>query len=395
MVVPVDQITMRKLFFIIVCLSFITACRKEDITVPQVQTVYDSGFYTLPGSLAFSGNTAVKTSDNNIVICGMTDTKAQLVKLTSKGAILWQRTFFTDPGAEVSCIAELPQGGFAVAGGDDKSSFVIATNANGQKLWKNYYGGSAITIARELTTTADNNIILAGHTYQDSLRNTAGTYLCKIKKDGSLEWEKNYPTPAANCYDVTVSASNEILLTGSPLTNGYAQGIYLAKATTNGDKLWERTPPATETAIGITSQIQSNGGIITCGTAHSGGLDAIALFKFNADGNKVWERELSENGSHLQASAMRLYDDGSIVIAGSIQDNGLVGSTDILLIKVDASGNKLWQKRIGGNNEDRAHNIIADNSGLLLLGNTKSYGQKKGEPNIFLLRINDAGDVIY
>ncbi|WP_276134613.1 hypothetical protein [Polluticoccus soli] len=385
---------MKKLLVVAAGFLLITSCKKEDVNAPQVQTTYDSGFYTLPGTLAFSGNTAIKTSDNNIVICGMSDTKAQLVKLTSRGSIIWQRTFFVDPGAEITCIAELPQGGYAIAGGDNKSSFVIATNANGQKTWKNYYGGSAITIARQLATTADNHIVLAGSSYKDSTRRTVDVYLGNIQKDGTAVWEKNY-TALTACYDVSVAKSGDILLTGSSVPDGYAQGTYLLKTKSNGDKLWERIPPATETSVGITSEVQPNGEIITIGTAHAGGLDAISVLKLNGDGNKVWEKELSENGSQLQASAIHLHDDGSMIIAGSIQDNGSVASTDILLVKLDAFGNKLWQKTIGGSNEDRAFNIIADNDGLLLIGNTKSYGEKKGEPNIFLLRINNTGDLIY
>jgi outer membrane protein assembly factor BamB len=184
-------------------------------------------------------------------------------------------------------------------------------------------------------------------------------------------------------------------MTGSLISTGFAQGIYLLKATATGDQLWERTPPAMEATIGINSHLLPNGEVITLSAGNSGGYGALIVSKFDGTGKKLWEQEIMEAGNHLQASALHVNSDASMIVAGSIQDGMSIESADILVVKLNPSGNKLWLKKIGGENEDRACSIVADNTGLILVGNTKSYGEKKGEPNIFLLRMNDAGDVIY
>ena len=69
-----------------------------------------------------------------------------------------------------------------------------------------------------------------------------------------------------------------------------------------------------------------------------------------------------------------------------------VGEYDIYIIRVDAQGDTIWTKAIGGNDWDMASDIIAVSSGgFLIAGETKSYGQ--GDKDGYLLRINDDGKV--
>ncbi|MCH8330171.1 MAG: T9SS type A sorting domain-containing protein, partial [Bacteroidetes bacterium] len=82
---------------------------------------------------------------------------------------------------------------------------------------------------------------------------------------------------------------------------------------------------------------------------------------------------------------------GDVIVVGQTKSYG-VGEYDIYIIRVDAQGDTIWTKAIGGNDWDMASDIIAVSSGgFLIAGETKSYGQ--GDKDGYLLRINDDGKV--
>jgi hypothetical protein len=74
----------------------------------------------------------------------------------------------------------------------------------------------------------------------------------------------------------------------------------------------------------------------------------------------------------------------------------IVGSnSNIYVLKIDASGNLLWSRTYGGSRDDWASSVLATpDGGLLLVGGTKSFGAG-GTEDIYLLRLNAAGDVVW
>jgi len=74
----------------------------------------------------------------------------------------------------------------------------------------------------------------------------------------------------------------------------------------------------------------------------------------------------------------------------------IVGSnSNIYVLKIDASGNVLWSRTYGGSQDDWVSSVLATpDGGLLLVGSTKSFGAG-GTEDIYLLRLNAAGDVVW
>jgi len=68
---------------------------------------------------------------------------------------------------------------------------------------------------------------------------------------------------------------------------------------------------------------------------------------------------------------------------------------DIYVLRIDASGNVLWSRTYGGSQGDWVSSVLATpDGGLLLVGGTKSFGTG-GTKDIYLLRLNAAGDVVW
>jgi len=70
--------------------------------------------------------------------------------------------------------------------------------------------------------------------------------------------------------------------------------------------------------------------------------------------------------------------DGGILVAGSSYSNdgdvsGNHGEDDIWAVRLDAGGNIVWEKSLGGSKGDRARSIIeAGNGGIVIAGASES-----------------------
>ena len=140
-----------------------------------------------------------------------------------------------------------------------------------------------------------------------------------------------------------------------------------------------------------------DGNYLYCGTTTSygsGGKD-ILVVKFGKDFSIIWQKTIGGVNDEFVTDRPSLIEnpDGTIVIMGNT-DAGIIGDDDFLLIKLDADGNVLWSKAYGGTSNERGLTVEKYlDGGYLMGGNTYSY--PVGKNNIYLIRVNELGDVIW
>ena len=124
------------------------------------------------------------------------------------------------------------------------------------------------------------------------------------------------------------------------------------------------------------------------------------------DFNSVWQPSPAGESAHAW---LRSYKDVALgtALAGMPTDDGgyiLVGSThythynqdneDLYLLKIDAAGEPLWEKTLGGERFDRGIGILpAVDGGWMILGETRSFGA--GDRDLYLLKINSQGEQLW
>ena len=80
------------------------------------------------------------------------------------------------------------------------------------------------------------------------------------------------------------------------------------------------------------------------------------------------------------------------VIAGNVTNS--TGNQDALLVRLDGSGNIIWQKRFGAGQSDAFHCVVnTSDGGYLAVGETRSFGS--GNVDIFLVKVNGAGAIVW
>jgi protein involved in ribonucleotide reduction len=129
--------------------------------------------------------------------------------------------------------------------------------------------------------------------------------------------------------------------------------------------------------------------------------------ELDANGNKLWQKTYGGSGSDYANSIIRTPDGGYMVQASSWSEDGDITrhvSTmqydyDWWIFKIDASGNKVWDRNFGGSALDIASNIIAVNGGYLITGATKSSDYdavgSHGDDDGLVIKIDESGNEIW
>jgi hypothetical protein len=129
----------------------------------------------------------------------------------------------------------------------------------------------------------------------------------------------------------------------------------------------------------------------------------MGIIKTEWNGNVVWK--VSAGGKYDDlGSKINQLDDGSLICVGTFTDTmkTTAGPTDVFIVKVTATGTIEWQKHYGGTGNQTGKDIVKSPEGYIILGSTDvargaagdSLGNIAGNTDIFLLKINAAGDSI-
>jgi hypothetical protein len=118
--------------------------------------------------------------------------------------------------------------------------------------------------------------------------------------------------------------------------------------------------------------------------ANKGDLD-YWVWKMDEKGTPEWQKSFGGNGVDLLQS-VQLTSDGGFILAGTSSSDksgdkkeNTKGKEDFWVLKLDAKGNEIWQKTIGGTGQEKLLSIAQTRDGGYILGGTSS--SNKAEPD--------------
>ena len=125
--------------------------------------------------------------------------------------------------------------------------------------------------------------------------------------------------------------------------------------------------------VGNSIQQTSDGGYIIAGDTYFGLQkyynSDIYLIKIDANGNKLWDKTFGDSGFDNSYSVQQTTDGGYIIAGGTTSFTN--GDYDVYLVKTDANGNELWNKTFGSSGEDMGRSVQqTTDSGYIITGFT-------------------------
>jgi hypothetical protein len=253
------------------------------------------------------------------------------------------------------------------------------------KKWIETYGGEKEDRGLSVEQTNDGGYIITGHTYSFGKR-SFDIILIKTNRNGRMVWQKTFGGESADIgQSVKQTSDGGFIITGSLSWDSL---LYLIKTDRKGNKLWDKTFGGDGDQQGTSVEQTADGGYIITGYTSSfgAGKSDVWLIRTDEKGNKIWDRTFGGTGNEYGSSVQQTKD-GNYIITGFTDSFG-AGENDVWLIKVDSNGEKIWDKTIGGENEDRGYCVqqTADD-GFIITGLT----YLKISPDLWLIKTDSNG----
>ena len=340
-----------------------------------------------------------KTNDGGYIISGYTSSfdgdvsenagfqDYWIVKVDNQGIIQWEKSFgfigqdqaykvipTTDGGYFASGTLQVGEGGSNGEGNDIVNEdqnlrggqhslgdfWGIKMDANGNKIWRRYFGGTQADLNKDVIETDDGGFLLVG--ISDSpdfdISNAIGAddfWVIKVSAIGEKVWEKSYGgLETDRAFSIARTDDGNYLLTGESrslgedISNPKGGGdIWIIKINaSNGAILWEKSFGGTEfdTSRGIKNL--GNGSFAIAGSSRSTGGDATNNYGANdawfliVDENGALEYETNIGGSDIDfGNQVMGTSNNEIVFVGSTLSNDFditvnKGNKDILIFKM-------------------------------------------------------------
>jgi len=157
---------------------------------------------------------------------------------------------------------------------------------------------------------------------------------------------------------------------------------------------WTRTYGGAN-SDGAVALVQTlDGGYALVGSTQSFGAGNwdFWLVKVDASGNMMWNQTYGGTNIDIAYSVVQTLD-GGYATAGSTNSFG-AGNEDFWLIKMDANGNMEWNQTYGGTNRDSAYSVVQTlDEGYTIAGVTQSFGA--GNWDFWLVKTDASGNMMW
>jgi hypothetical protein len=256
--------------------------------------------------------------------------------------------------------------------------------------WERFYQNSACTFG-SVAQTADGGYILGGNISDISGVAPSHTVLLKVGTQGDIQWEKSYGYSVQITVRQTTDGGYVFTATSDSPPSGNQQSphfgqedAWVVKLDAEGKIQWEKAFGGTGSDFAASIWQTMDGGYILAAYSDSppsgnkeavlfGGRDGWVV-KIDAQGNKQWDRSFG-GASTDSFSSVAQTADGGYVLAGDSssppsgnKEAPLFGYLDGWVITLDADGNKRWERSFGGTEPDFFLSVDQTADGGFLLG---------------------------
>jgi len=345
--------------------------------------------------------------------------------------------------------------------------FLIAISiakANAQSLvyeWAQDMGGTSFTRGNSIATDASGNVYTTGifsgttdfdpgtGTYYLTALGDQDAFITKSDTNGNFLWAVQIGGAYSEfSFGIAVDAGGNVYTNGSygltvdfnpgadtfNMTANGGSDVYILKLDPSGNFIWANSVGGTSTddsygiALDASGNLYCTGDFVgeadfdpgtgTFNLLSKGDLDIFVL-KLDAGGNLMWAKNMGGVGADVGYSV-------AVDATGNVFSTGLfttdadfdpgafdyeiinLGNSDIFVSKLDASGNFVWAKQLGGTQDEYGISLVVDKSGNVYTTGW-FYGTTDFDPdaatynlisvtggsNIFISKLNAGGNFVW
>jgi hypothetical protein len=305
--------------------------------------------------------------------------------------------------------------------------WIVKTDANGNYEWDKRFGGIDFEFPPfDIQQTSDGGFILGGTSYSgisgDKSQSGFGQgdcWIIKLDALGNIQWDRAF---GGNDFDALgalqqtmdggyiIGCTSRTGINGSKTQPGFGDNDYwIVKLDIYGNIQWDKDFGGDKRDDLTSIEQTSDGGFIIGGFSFSDSIGTKTqhnwdftlntsdywIVKTDSNGNFQWDKRFGgdswEGGINNGKVEARQIANGGYIIGGfsfsdttgdktAISNDTISGfKADYWIVKTDANGNKIWDKKFGGTSlEDDFGNISITSDGGYLIAGT-SYSQEGGD----------------
>jgi len=321
------------------------------------------------------------------------------------GNVGWEKSYGNNFDNHSSAIDATPDSNYILAGlssGHRTNTYqwdgsLMKINSQGDTLWWKFYGDYSTTSDSsrfkeyfvDAKVTKDGNIIAVGKAYNKK----ENPYMVLTDPNGDTLWTWRPILDSSECVFRSVTETTEgdfvavgivswrSILTGEILYASSQIGL-IVKVSKLGQLMWIKEWGDTQTAfysvIAHPDGFIVGGGRLKGNTTYNENCDTCeigdaVILKFNNNGEELWSRIYSRNELEDGCLELAIANKNNIVSLQCTRTkmlNNIYGENDVILIKYDTDGNKIWERFIGARDTmENVRGIIATaDRGFLIIG---------------------------
>lgn len=297
--------------------------------------------------------------------------------IIAQPTIDWQRSLGGQRLDKINATIRTTDGGYLLIGQsasintqgrfDTMQAALIRLNTEGGIVWQKNFGGIGYDAAYQGVELSTGGFTIVGETTNDRNKNTQDAWIFSIDDKGTLINQS------------ILGGTGDDVFRGILLKN---EALYVIGTTNSKDgSLINATPKGGKDIL--TAKFNNYKELLPSGIRLYGGSG-------DDEGRAIINSNTTDNNS-------------IILLASTLSSNGDIsntkGSNDIWVTEINLTDGAIkWQKALGGKNEDKAADIIANPEGYLIAGTTASTEGDvkglKGMTDIWAVQINNTGSIL-
>lgn len=263
------------------------------------------------------------------------------------------------------------------------------------------YGGDNLDFGQSLLLLSDGSIIIhgwsaSGISGDKTLTSYGGSdlWMIKLNSDYSLAWQKEFGGSGSESGTMVIETSDGNLLlacssdspiSGNKSVSGYGgSDIWVVKIDIDGNILWQDVYGGSGSDEFSSITEDSIGDVVFCGSSNSSisgnksensfGLKDFWIVKIDQTGNIIWDKTIGGSDQD-KAYDISLDSFDNIFVSGDsfsnisgVKTQNAFGLNDYWIVKLNPNGNYQWDQTFGGDDAEYAPTTVFNQASIYIVG---------------------------
>jgi gliding motility-associated-like protein len=269
---------------------------------------------------------------------------------------------------------------------------LVITNSSGNPISTHELMVDSSCVGAKIMEWSNGDFYILGTATYSSFFNTNKLFLLKTNNTGLPIWCYQYQLSASDqAVDITKTSDGNMLILGTSSYNIWYEELMVLKVTPAGDVLWAKNIqyPAHE-ILGSNIKQFNNGDIAIAATSSANSFNDMVIIRLDAAGNLLWQKQYSTPYDD-EVAKITVTESNEIYATGN--SVSIATAWDFYITKIDPNGQLQFANfyDAGTYNGEKTRDMEHNSNGITIVGDLGTFDER----NVFLTHLDFNGNIIW